>query len=151
MLQDAQYMLGRQRPEARGYLDLVRSLEDVFAELQTLDTVIRRYPSNALIKRYFDATAAACSELASGFEAPGQILRGTTCELRIPRLSDFDTHYEKLVNNAESEMVGRDLEQLRELDVIRITLKDITRSLSAVQDEVAAIVSSSARDTSGKA
>jgi hypothetical protein len=141
MLQDAQYMLGRQRPETESYLDLVRALEGVLAELQSLDAVIRRYPSNMLIKRYFQLADLACNELAYGFEAPGQLLRGTPSELRIPDPADFDAQFAGIVQRTAGEHRGHDAEQLRELDVVRNTLKDVTRSLSAVQGDVAAIVS----------
>ncbi len=139
LLRDSRYMVGSDHPLARTYMQLLRSLEEIFAEVQLLARLIRLSKDNPLL----DGAVAGCGKqidmIARGLATASDYFRERTDPAP---MIDLRTRLAALEEDPDCATAfdGSDaaasLEDRRQISMFTGTLRDIARSLASAIDAV---------------
>jgi uncharacterized membrane protein YccC len=147
-LKDSRYVVGSDHPVARTYMQLLRSLEEIFAEVQLLARLVRLSKDNPLLG---DAVAGCGKEIdtiARGLATVSDYFRGRAdpapmIDLRT-RLAALAEDHDRATTFVGSDAAAS-LEDQREISLLMGTVGEIARSLGSVVDAALEIIPVSGR------
>jgi|GEM_PF-6721636 uncharacterized membrane protein YgaE (UPF0421/DUF939 family) len=137
LLKDSRYAVGSNHPLAGAYMQLLRSLEEIFAEVQLLARLIQQNKDNPLLDDAVAGYGEEIDTIAHGLATASDYVRDQTSAAPMidvqTRLAAFDDDTDRPAAFGERDSAAT-LEDRRQMLRLVGTLREIARSLGSVVD-----------------